>query len=360
MKKTIIKILDWHYSRKGFCKHWGIDWLASAIKDFKASHLPIFERLWALRRGFYTYRIAQYGLTDENYRECLSDKDYKRLYPLNNTYKKWIDDKLTMKYILKPFDDFLPKYYFHIMKTRKCGIMKLSDCPENIEEGFNGVVQLLKRIRILAVKPTGGTYGIGFCKMEYKNNRFFCNGEEQSEEQFVHFLMSLSDYIVIEYVQMHSIIAGLNPSSLNTVRVMLINETGNNPIIASAFMRIGTRQSGVVDNTAQGGMFCKIDMNSGRFYGGEKINNHVISPAPVHPDTNVPVEGILPNWKLVKTKLIEIANYIPQLEWMGFDIALTESGFKIIEINSHQGLHRYPTYSETVKNYLNNRLKELK
>lgn len=356
MKKMMVKILNRYYCRKGFCQDWGIQWLASAIKDFKTSGLPVSKRLWALRRGFYTYRIAQYNLTDENYKECLSDRDYKRLYPINNHYMKWIDDKLTMKYILKPFDSFLPKYYLHILKSRKCGVMKLMDCPKDIEASLNGVIQLLKRIQVLAVKPAGGSCGVGFCKLEFQNNRFFRNGEEQSETQLIHFLSSLTDYVVIEYVQMHSEIARLNPASLNTIRVMLINESGNNPAVASAFMRIGTSQSGLVDNTAQGGMFCRVDVETGRFYGGEKIKNHVISPSPLHPDTGKPVEGILPNWELVKNKLIEIANYLPQLEWMGFDIAITENGFCIIEINSHQGLHRYPFYPQTVKDYFNTKM----
>ena len=165
------------------------------------------------------------------------------------------------------------------------------------------------------------------------------------------FFKTLTDHIIMEYVQMHGKIARLNPASLITVRVMLINPAGNNPFIGSAFMRIGTKQSGLVDNTAQGGMFCKVDVETGRYDGGEKIKNHVITPSLRHPDTGVTVEGVLPHWDLVKTKMIEIANYMPQLEWMGFDIAITPDGFNIIEINSHQGLHRYPTYPQPVKAY---------
>ena len=353
IKQLIYVLIDYLYQKNGFNKGYGVLWLKSAIDEYKASDLPAKEKIWALKRGFYPFRIAQYGLTEENYTQCLSDRMYKKLYPLNNSYKKWIDDKLSMKYILSPFDEFLPKYYFHLLAKRKVHVLKLADCPQKYNSDYEGILNLLKEKGELAVKPTGGTYGIGFCKLMFADGKYFVNGTEKNTLEMHSFLKKLQDHIIIEYVHMHPEIKRLNPNSLNTIRVMLINETGCDPYIASSFMRIGTKQSGIVDNTAQGGMFCKVDIENGRFYDGEKINDHIISPASHHPDTGEPIEGIIPNWSLVKEKLIAIANYMPQLEWMGFDIAITEKGFNIIEINSHQGLHRYHTYPEDVKEYFN-------
>ena len=37
---------------------------------------------------------------------------------------------------------------------------------------------------------------------------------------------------------------------------------------------------------------------------------------------------------------------------LGFDIVITESGFKLLEINTHQELHRYPEYNNDVKEFL--------
>ena len=344
-------LFERYYKSKGFHHGYGLAWLSSARQEFKCSRLSATKKIWALKRGFYPYRIAQYGLTEENYKQCLSDREYKRLYPINNRYKIWIDDKLTMKYMLKPFDEFMPRYYYHLLKDRACHIMRLMDCPNDCADTYEDILKLLMDVGSLAVKPTAGTYGIGFCKLDYKNGKYYLNGNALSEEEMVGFFKKLENHIITELVQMHETIANLNPTSLNTIRVMLINENGNNPVIPSAFMRIGTKASGNVDNTAQGGMFCKVDVETGRFYDGEKINNHIISPSPIHPDTGATVEGIIPHWETVKQKLTEIAKYIPQLEWMGFDIAITENGFNIIEINSHQGLHRYHTYPQEVKDY---------
>ena len=61
------------------------------------------QKLWALRRGFFSDKIALYGLTDENHTDFLPDLAYYKLFPINGMYGRWIDDKLTMQMILQPF-----------------------------------------------------------------------------------------------------------------------------------------------------------------------------------------------------------------------------------------------------------------
>jgi glutathione synthase/RimK-type ligase-like ATP-grasp enzyme len=48
----------------------------------------------------------------------------------------------------------------------------------------------------------------------------------------------------------------------------------------------------------------------------------------------VPIEGTLPFWNEIKVTLLAIGRYIPQIIYMGFDVAICNDGFKIIEINS--------------------------
>lgn len=355
MLKSIIRnLIESHYKKEGFYPGYGSSWLKEAMFEFKDSKLPIKDRLWALKRGFYPYRIDQYGLNNDNYAQMLSDRDYKMLYPINNRYRTYIDDKLIMKYMLRPFDEYLPKYYFHLMENRK--VMKLMDYDIPGEITYETILEFLKLKGNLALKPVAGRFGVGFYLLSYSDGEFYINQKKKSVQEIYDFFDKLDDHIITEYVVMNEVISNIYPGSLNTIRVMVINEHGDDPYIPRAFMRIGTKKSGVVDNTAQGGMFCKVDAQTGRFYDGEKTNNHIISSVETHPDTGTVIEGIIPNWELVKEKLIEIANHIPQIEWMGFDIAITEKGFNIIEINSHQGLHRYHTYPQDIKDYFNRKL----
>ena len=323
----------------------------SKNKDFSKE-----DRKWAYKRGFHPWRIKQYELTEDNYQSIISDRDYFYLYPINNQYRAWIDDKLTMKYILSPFDRFLPRYYYHLMQDRD--VMRLMDCPEAYDASYGGIVSLLKERKVLAAKMAAGTYGIGFYKLEFNDENYFYNGNKCNEDKFIEFLKSLDNYIITEFVEMHPDLKKLNPGSVNTIRVVVINEHGNDIKIPFAFMRIGTKKSGIVDNVAQGGMVCKIDINTGRFYDAEVLKNHVYEKAEFHPDTHEKMEGIVPNWDTVKTALRQMSEYYPQLKWLGYDIAITHEGFEIIEINSHQGLHKAHEYPKEVTDFLFSQLKE--
>ena len=106
-----------------------------------------------------------------------------------------------MKYILKPFEQFLPKYYFHIMKSRD--IMRLMDCPNSYEASVEEIIRFLDEKEVLAAKMAAGTYGIGFYKLESRGDTYFANGKEYSKEEFKAFLLGLDDYIITEFVEMH-------------------------------------------------------------------------------------------------------------------------------------------------------------
>lgn len=347
-----------YYGKKGFSPYYVTFWRKEMLRSYKNSDLPRKIKRWAFDRGFKPFHYTQYGLTEENYRNIISDRDYFYLYPLNCRYKSWIDDKLTMKYVLAPFDKYLPRYYYHIMKER--GVMRLMDCPKEFEGSAEGLMNLLKEKRQLAVKMAGGTYGIGFYKIESKDGKFYANGKEYDEAGFKQFLLGLDDYIITEFVEMHHELKKLYPDAVNTIRVMVINEHGNDPIVPFAYMRIGTKKSGIVDNVAQGGMFCRVNAEDGHYYDGETAFNHVVTKIEYHPDTHEKIDGYLPNWDIVKRELVNMSLYCPQLKWLGYDIAITEDGFSIIEINSHQGLHKAHEYDDVINGFLFRELKKKK
>ena len=144
-----------------------------------------------------------------------------------------------------------------------------------------------------------------------------------------------------------------------TVRIMVINRCGLYPVIENAYFRIGTKSTGFTDNIGSGGVFAYVDEKTGHFHDAEVIKEHIISPCPLHPDTGVKIEGTLPHWGEVLTVIPELCRYISPLEYLGFDVVITDAGFKILEINTHQDLHRYPTYNENVHAYFAHKL-ELK
>ena len=50
--------------------------------------LPWGQRLWALRKGFYSNRLVLYGLTRENVAEYVPDRHFEALHPINGRFSQ--------------------------------------------------------------------------------------------------------------------------------------------------------------------------------------------------------------------------------------------------------------------------------
>ena len=346
---------------KGFSPYMSYEWLNMVKRSFKKEkNYTLRQKIWCYRRGFMPYRISQYGLTNNNYKEFLSDRDYCYLHPINNSFAKWINDKVSPRYVLAPFIEHQVKCYFHLLpRIGKIDIVPLIDCPEGYGPDYVGILKLLRDMGDLVLKRSSGTHGVGFRKLSYRDGVYFMNNSFCHECDIIKLFNSLRRfYVITEYITMHKDLKVIYPESVNTIRILVINENGVSPMIGDAFMRIGSSSTGVTDNVSFGGVFAKVDIPTGRYYDGEQVENHVITKCPAHPDTGIPIEGILPHWDMVLDKVKDICRFMPQLEYMGFDIAITDDGFKVLEINVHQDLHRYPLYRQEVKNYFMKKLEQ--
>lgn len=67
---------------------------------------------WAHNNGFLAESAVAYNLTEENKDDYLSDYDYLKIWPLNSWERIWINDKLTLKYMLfgTQLDKYMPEY----------------------------------------------------------------------------------------------------------------------------------------------------------------------------------------------------------------------------------------------------------
>lgn len=354
-----LKRFAWRSYKKLFCPPGYRDfmlrqYMKGIIDDFlHFKNTSIKQKLWSYKRGYYSFRIDQYGLNDKNWKDFLSDRDYNWLCPINNVYQKWIDDKMTYRHVIEPFNYVAPRYYYHIMnRDGEQYAIRMIDCPEKYPSTFEGIVDLLKDVGALAVKQSAGEHGDGFFKLSYKNGKYFINHDEVSRNDVIDKLTNLSCfYNVTEFLTMHDDLRHIYPGSVNTIRVMVLNPTGCEPFIANAYMRIGTGSTKMTDNIGYGGVFAKVDLETGKYYGAERLQNHIILPCPNHPDTNVFIEGYLPEWENVKKYLLDICRYFGQLEYLGFDVAISNEGVRILEINKYQDLHRCAFYGEEIQNF---------
>lgn len=337
-------------------------WMGFMLKNWRRDTIydllfyrdeSINKKIWAHRRGFLSWRIKQYDINKNNLSDFLSDREYRKLRPINNDCLKWLYDKVTMRYVLDGKKEYLPEYYFHlIFRNGNQSIVGLQDLPLQYGDNMQSIFDLVREKEVLICKPTEGSHGDGVLRLEYKNNSLYLNRKKHTQDEIKNVLVKLEkDYVITEYVQMHEDLKKFYRDTTYTLRVMVINKNGLNPWIADAYLRIASDKTGVTDNVSSGGICAKVSTVNGEILCPEQIINHKIEPMKIHPDTKEEICGFVPNWDIVTKGIISISRYIPQLEYLGFDIVITDKGFKVLEINTHQDLHRYPHYNKRIHTY---------
>ena len=140
----------------------------------------------------------------------------------------------------------------------------------------------------------------------------------------------------------------------------MFKKDGVTPEIGNAYMRFGSKKTGAVDNMGAGGMFVQVDIDTGNYHSAKIITDNSIKECPRHPDTDVLMEGTIPHWESVKETVLKVAASIPQLEYFGFDVAVTEEGIKFPEINRSPDYPKIERFSHATNQYLLQKLQEKK
>ena len=137
--------------------------------------------------------------------------------------------------------------------------------------------------------------------------------------------------------------AALNPDATNTLRLLTMPDItrGKEPFIAVAVQRIGTSLSNHVANWTQGGLSAKIDIETGRLsQAGQLPDGHHPVWHSVHPDTGAQIEGVeVPFWEETKKLVLEGANRLNFMEYIGWDLIVSPTGPVILEANINSGMN---------------------
>ncbi len=327
----------------GMVYYQGLRYPHDVIQDFFSRNgISLSKKIWAYRHGFLSYRLDLYPeLCDENWQSYVTDLEYRWLRHINPKYRTWMEDKLTFKYLLSDFSECLPGYYFFTScRAGENRIIPMMDCPEGYDATVEDILRLAREKGVLALKPDEGSHGEGFYKLTYTEEEGYAlNGEAVPAEKVEEILRNPSNqYLVSEYIELHPDLKRIYPGSVNTVRVTVFKRDGVHPQIGNAYLRIGSERSGAVDNVVAGGFVAEVDVATGRFGDARTLIDNRLVREDVHTDTGVPMEGELPHWDFVRERVLAMAAAVPQLEYMGFDVAITQEGLKLLEVN------RYPDY----------------
>ena len=306
------------------------------------SHKMKRRKIFSIHKsGFSVNDWRSALLTKDNKDQYLSTIQYHKMHPLNGEYTKWIDDKLTMKYLCAgtPLDTYMTRYFFLI--DAKGIIHKMCDCPQAFAQGpsAENVVSLLRSECELAFKLRSGSIGKGFYKAEYHDGSFYLNGSKFSEEDLIKKIKKLRDCLVVEYLKPHPDIAKFCPNVTNTIRYLSV-KFDNRHVMLKSFVRFGTKKSGYVENYNKGGILCYID-EQGVFTQGHSFDFSTGGDSIIqqHPDNQVRLHDTIPHWDDIQRCVASFHDYFPMLQYLGFDFVVTDKNeVKILEINSMTSL----------------------
>jgi hypothetical protein len=155
-------------------------------------------------------------------------------------------------------------------------------------------------------------------------------------------LDSGNEWLLEGYLKQHPEFAAFNPTSVNTLRILVAKRSDGSTFTIGAYLRFGG-SGALVDNVGGGGFVAHIRVPDGVFeevlwpyHGSDTYKTHPIAGFPI---TGVHCFG----WDQIRGLAEESLRRIPTLRFAGMDVALTSTGPCLVEINpwpDRQGLVR--------------------
>lgn len=148
-------------------------------------------------------------------------------------------------------------------------------------------------------------------------------------------LMGRRQFVVEQVIVQHPVMASLNPSSVNSLRMISYLTDAGVVRILGATLKAGA--GGSVDNVSQGGMYTMLDEEGVARYGAFTAESGAIHT--VHPLTGVSIVGFrVPLFDQVLELVDKLGHEVPQIPYVGWDIAITPDGPVVIEGNYNSGV----------------------
>jgi hypothetical protein len=199
--------------------------------------------------------------------------------------------------------------------------------PVSVEEA----ISLCQNMEKVIIKPSRKTKGQGvqiFSAREGMTDLFGKTVEQLFKEY-------KQDFLIQDWVRQHKDMAALNPTSVNTLRI-LSYRSGMEVLIIYSVVRIG-RSGSVVDNQCAGGISTTISEQGhlGKFaFGGYSEDNITRT------DSGIVLEGYqLPSFDKAIEFVKRLHLKLPFFNIVGWDVAIQEDGEPVlIEFNTNPGL----------------------
>lgn len=146
-----------------------------------------------------------------------------------------------------------------------------------------------------------------------------------------------SDFVLQERVENHPAVASLGVRATLTVRTLTAQDVSGSVVVLRAALRIPSDPDALVDNLHQRGMAAAVDLSTGRLRPAYRL--YGTEPFATHPRTGAPIAGLqLPGWDEVRTTALRAHAAFSSHVFIGWDIAITPDGPRVLEGNAQPGL----------------------
>ena len=277
--------------------------------------------------GYYDYQEFEFYNLNKNERKTyltrVKNNAIVKKYN-NKNYFKYFDNKYDFN---KLFDKYLNRQWLYL--------------NDNYEE----FIKFCENKKEIIVKPIDGCGGIGvdLIKIDKRKLKDIYNN-----------LIKNNQLLIEEKINQHEKLSELNESSVNTLRIVTFFD-GKKTHILNTVLKIGN--GGVTDNFSSGSMYTFVK------------DNKIIVPAidrddnifEIHPISKVKLIGYkIPNFDKVQKLISDVGKIVPEVKYVGWDVAITENGASLIEGNCYPGIYQIkpsflkekegliPTYEKTM------------
>lgn len=265
------------------------------------------------------YCSVKYGAGPYDYQEF-------EFYNLNSKERKTYLTRVKNNAIVRIFNDKeIAKKFDDKVKFNKIFNKYLKRDWLYLDNNYEEFVKFCENKKDFIAKPVGGSGGEGIelIKVDKKNYK-----------KTYEYLVSNNKLLVEEKIIQNKKIGMLNKTSVNTFRIVSFFD-GKETHILNVVFKIGN--GGVTDNFTSGSMYTfvrdgkiivpAIDRDDNIFYE--------------HPISKINIVGYeIPNYDKVIDLVKECAKKVPEVKYVGWDVAITDSDAVIIEGNCFPGVYQ--------------------
>lgn len=264
---------------------------------------------------WHQYLFSRNGLYSEKYIPA-SIYNSEILYRLNN-------NRFGLPYADKGFYDIL----FSSVNRPRTLIKNMNGCffdsCNPISE--NEAVDICNNVQSVVIKPTlEGHWGVGV-NLFHTVNGFIPELNMSLPDLFHQYK---KNFIIQEKIEQHPGMAKLNPTSVNTIRVLSYRAVDRGIKVLYAILRVG-RKGKLIDNETAGGIKVDIDLQTGRIKG-DAFGSPKEKMMP-KTDTGVILnEYLIPSFPSVLDFAKSLHERLPYFNLIGWDIAVDIEGNPIL------------------------------